>query len=312
MKRLNLLLNAAVIAFFLYYLTYHVGWSALGAYFVQGSAWEVGMVTCFATFTIALGAVRLHFLLQPLVAVPYRRLLACQMVAAAVSYFTPGQLGAPVSLSLLLRRDGVSLKASAFVFFADKAVMLLVTAGLASLGLYRFFDAYGMELSLGARAGMALGAAVLAGAAVALHPGLRAYVLEKLRYIAEKYRSAKRVIALNFLLALVNLTITAVVWYLLFHGHAVRVSLLDLVVLMPIVSMIVYLPISINGIGVQDMGAIFLLRPLGVPPEAVVYNFTVVRISLVLVCFAILLLRNRLIGGPIPAGEGGDGPESRT
>ncbi len=310
MKRLNLLLNAAVIAFFLYYVTWHVGWAEVGRYFVEGSVWEVGMVMAFATTTIVISAVRLYFLLRPLVAVAYGKLLAYELVSTAVSYFTPGQLGAPVSLSLLLRREGVSLKASAFVFFADKAVMLLVTLGLGSLGLYRFFAAYGLELSLGARTGAAIGVATLAVAVVVLHGGLRGYVLEKVRYIVEKYRTANRFIALNFLLALVNLVATAVIWYVLFTTHHVHVELMDLVVLLPIISMIVYLPVSINGIGVQDMGAIFLLRPLGVPPEAVVYNFTVVRISLVLVCFAILLFRNRLVGCLAPAGEEGKCPET--
>lgn len=311
MKRLNLLLNAAVIAFFFYYITWQVGWRELGRYFVEGSLWEVGMVMAFALSTIVISAIRLFFLLRPFVAVAYGKLLAYQMVATAVSYFTPGQLGAPVSLSLLLRKEGVSLKASAFVFVADKALMLLVTLGLGSLGLHRFFAAYGLDLSLGGKAGAALGALALAAAAVALHGRLRALVLEKVRYVFQKYRSAKGVIVLNLFLALVSLVITSVVWFVLFQAHRIQVPLADLVVLLPIVSMIVYLPVSINGIGVQDMGAIFLLRPLGVPPEAVLYNFAVVRISLVLVCFVILLFRNRLIGCLAPVGENEGCPEAR-
>ena len=98
--------------------------------------------------------------------------------------------------------------------------------------------------------------------------------------ILVEYRGNRRVLFRGLILSLMSQGVMIIGQYLTFHLIGVQVSLIDLFLVIPVVTLIVTLPISIGGIGVREVTLVSLLA---------IQNNEVVSFSLIRYSFYILL-----------------------
>ena len=95
-------------------------------------------------------------------------------------------------------------------------------------------------------------------------------ILARLSSVSAAYRSKPRLLMLTFVLSIVvqaaSVALVAII------GAALDLSVPPLywAVIVPLVSLLTLLPISINGMGLREMGFILLLKPLGIETAAAV------------------------------------------
>ncbi len=90
---------------------------------------------------------------------------------------------------------------------------------------------------------------------------------QQLRLLCELTRAPKTLIEATFLSILVQTCGVLILW-LLGTGLGLDVPLAYYCVLVPMVSLLMLLPISLNGMGVREGGTVLLLLPLGVAESA--------------------------------------------
>lgn len=98
-------------------------------------------------------------------------------------------------------------------------------------------------------------------------------VIEALNYLQEEGRKVKGSLAHITLLILLSMVANATALYListtLWYGSP---SLVDFLFIVPLVSALMYIPITIAGLGVQEAGYVFFLKLLGMPlQEAITF-----------------------------------------
>jgi uncharacterized membrane protein YbhN (UPF0104 family) len=89
--------------------------------------------------------------------------------------------------------------------------------------------------------------------------------VEQLMQLADLYWKSPRLLLATSLLSVVVQVANIVLVWILGLALGLTVPLSYYFVLVPLVSLLTLLPVSLNGMGVREGGTILLLQPLGVP-----------------------------------------------
>ncbi|TSA16732.1 UPF0104 family protein [bacterium] len=251
---------------------------------------------------LALGALNIHLLLRPYTRVSYLTLLRYDIVATSLGYFTPAQIGAPIALALNLKKeDGVLLSRSVSALLIDKLNTFVVAAALGVLGVLRAFKLLDLQIVLGPKF------AVRSYFVVVLLALLITTVLiviyfrsQRIRKITrdvldalDSYRQQKKFVILNFLLTIVVQSTIALIWVITFRMIGNAVEFKAMITTAPAISLVAYLPVTIGGIGTQELSAVFLWKAVGVSAEVGLSSFLVARGLTILTSLALLALNMR-------------------
>lgn len=250
-------------------------WSALGA---AGERWTLLIVAAMMPGVgWTLGVLRWRGLLASIgVRVPALRLFRALLVASFFNHFLPSTIGGDVVRGWWLGRDVGSTSRSLTVVGLDRLMGLLgfcmvgLLAAVAKPSLARDLPQIWIVI--------VVAAAVTAGAALSAHPrmtalarhlfsfrllqpldGVASAILGVLGALRENKRAAGIALALSMGLQLV----IVLQYWILSSALGVDLSLATLAVLVPIVTLVSLLPISINGIGLRESALAVLGAPFG-------------------------------------------------
>jgi uncharacterized membrane protein YbhN (UPF0104 family) len=243
--------------------------------------WLAAYILC-----LALGALNIHFLLRPFTNVSYITLLRYDMVATSLGYFTPSQIGAPISLALNLKKeDGVLYSRSVSALLIDKLSTFLVASALAVVGVVRAFSLLDLKFAFGARFATRSFFVVVIVALLVLSVSIAAYFRsQRIRKITRdvlealgSYRDQKKYLVMNLLVTIVIQCTFALIWVITFRTIGDFVEFQTMITTVPAISLVAYIPLTVGGIGTQELSAVFLWRAAGVSAEIGLSSFLVAR-----------------------------------
>jgi len=223
-----------------------------------------------------------------------------------ISLFTPGRVG-EAARALYVRPWSKSVSKALPTIMVDRLmdiVLLVILSIVAVFGLASVFGILVMDPVL--LAAIAIGFSIAlafffrkGAVAFVLRPFFSMFVPEKMKdklqvsfhnfYDAlKKSLSSRKLLAVSFLLTCVSWTISIILgWLLLLAINVDTVPLYYMAFVMPILSLLDMLPVSVSGVGVREAGAIPLLGLMAVTSEQAVSFSLLVLVAGYLFTFAL-------------------------
>lgn len=246
-----------------------------------------GMVITALVF-MALGAVKVWVLLGALAPVKLTRVLRYSIVAASLGTFTPAAVG-DFSLVGFLRREGVPVHQGLSTMLVDRAITF-ATYGLVFLPLTLLLVIHDFQW-LWVPAAAAVGIATFLGLNVYMpfRRWLRDRVVlryaprfeEFFRTFSDLLRRHPLRLAANVGVTLLRAIVSGAVIYCALLAAGTRADLLPVTIITNSLSLLIYLPISVSGIGVYEGGAVAAFSYLGLSNERVLAAFVFQRLYMI-------------------------------
>jgi uncharacterized protein (TIRG00374 family) len=252
------------------------------------------MATILATRLV--GAFRWYVLLRTLnQGVSYRGVVRLTFVSDFMGYLTPGSLGVEA-----IRLYGMSqttsdpaLTATSMLverLLAFLALIILVLVGLAfelpgTAPEIRPFALLALALLVAALVGLMAAPFRLATLRLLSHPRLvrTNAAARKVYRSLDRYSARPALLAGTFLIAVIFQLLRCATVAVGAMAFGVHLPIWVFIVLVPVIILITLLPISIAGLGVRELGFVYLFGQVGMPAEVAL------SLSLLLRLFAILL-----------------------
>jgi uncharacterized membrane protein YbhN (UPF0104 family) len=258
-------LKVVVTASLLVWLALQIDRQVLHALGKVGIGVFAGAVVVFALSQVW-GAWRLCLLLGTKRA-RFPRLLKLTLAAYFLSNFLPTTIGGDVYKGIVLARDGTATARVFSSLLADRTLNVVV-AFLMLVGALPF-SAFATRYSLESQIGTALlivglGIFLVGLVYVARHRiGLLAALLSESRALLGR----PGVVVAACALSLASLGAAVMAQWLLCNGMGLTVRFVDLLAAICLVFFITLAPLSLNGLGVQEVSFVYFLRFLGASEE---------------------------------------------
>jgi uncharacterized membrane protein YbhN (UPF0104 family) len=239
-----------------------------------------GAVAVFALSQIW-GAWRLFLLLGP-GAVGFPRLLKLTLSAYFLSNFFPTTIGGDVYKGIVLARDGTDAARVLSSLLADRGINVAVAFLMLVVSLP--FSALATRYPLDSQMLAALLVVGLGALLLSLAFAFRAKSDFLAALVSESRTLIRRpgVVSAACALSLLSLGSAVLAQWVLCSGMGLAVRFIDLMVAICLIFFVTLLPLSLNGLGVQEVGFVYLLRYLGAPEEQAV-GFALLSRGLILV-----------------------------
>lgn len=266
-------------------LFFYVGWQKLASHFAAlDSYWLVASAAAIL-IAVLIGTLNLHLLISSGGEIAMHRFLPIYWVSWAFSLVVPGQVGDLFSLSVLLRRSGLSWHAIVGRTLVDKLLSLVVLGILAGFGLARWWHQLSWDMGYWPAIAMI---AVLVGGLILLKAAAKTsrwieIVAQTIATVGHEFSVTVRRyplrVATNFTLTWLKVIFTGIAYWAMFKSlGAPQLQLLDVLLLMAASSLVAYLPVSFNGLGTVELTGILLFASLGVPEDTVFSAYLGLRV----------------------------------
>lgn len=212
----------------------------------------------------------------------------------------PGQVGDIGSLTLLLRRIGMTWQNILSRAALDKILSLAITTCLAVVGLiYLGIDRVRWPIVF--LAGLTVVVGAIALACMLRSKWFRVRFVGLYQNIERIWLDVKGVLAqrrgrvlMNILGTFVKFLVMTASYYAMFQAFGiVSLQFVEILMITAACSLVAYLPLSINGIGTVEVASIFLYSLIGVPEETVFGVYLLMRLTVLTVAWlpsALLLM----------------------
>lgn len=288
--------RAAVALAALAALLYYADPAAVGRVLAHcDPLWLVLAGACIAASTV-LGAYNAFLLVGRAGDLAWRQFLPVYWIAWAAGLLVPGQVGDIATTAALLRRHAMDWRHVLGRSVLDKVISLLIIGALGVAGLLAALAGWPAPYSLAAALGAAaLGLAVLVALArtgIARGGGddlggLRGQMLSVLRELRHTLAAQPLRIGANFVLSIVKaVLIGTAYWAALLAMGAELLVWSRTVLLASASSLLAYIPVSLNGIGVVEAAGVSLFARLGVSAAVVLSAYLALRALVMLIAGA--------------------------
>jgi len=257
----------------------------------------LGALALFASAQI-FGGLRLAVLLSG-TAVPWRDAIMTTWAGYFFSNFLPSTIGGDIFRLGRLASRGVETARAAGILVLDRIFNLVATFVLLALGMTGRFPQYlmkGLSLNHEKAVLVLIGGAIILGGMI-FFALASARIRNMLQLALRPLRELRRnpVIALSaFVLSILNLGVAILAQWLIIRQLHGGVSLIELTVIVCTVTLIVLVPVSFNGLGLQEGAFAYFLVQAGVSLSvALVYGLLV----------RVLIVMTSAIGGLLFAAE---------
>ncbi len=262
----------------------HIEFAVLGS-LLRNIDWFLIAIALLLGFADRILATLRWLILLKVNGVPVRffPLLALHLTAGFIGSFLPTSFGVDaVRIVMLVRREGRGIACTA-ASVMDRLIMLgatLIAAALAALALSTRTDLLAWSILL-----VGLAAGSLLGAVILMHPRLAAPLTGALRRlpgpnIGERlasfyqalhlYRHHGRVLWLAGALTVIILGVRVLLIFALSIAIGLDASVFEYLLVMPIAWVVVMLPISVGGFGLQEGAYALLMGLVGISATAAV------------------------------------------
>ncbi len=287
MKLWVMVVKVLVSALFVVVLLHWVDWRLLGPLLLR-VRWEWYLAALLlAAIGSVVNSLKWEWLIQVLlIRMPFRQLFRYYLVGFFFNNILTG-VGDAKRIMDVARASGQAVESfisvlmerwTGFVALALFALGALAGARLFHLGHIGIaLGPGGVEFTLG-QASWIMGAILVALMVLFLFLGSRTPfffleriprlggVLHSFRHSFSRYRGHPRVLAASIGISLVSVLLFVMVHYLLAIALGISIPLGLFFLFIPIINIFAQMPLSINGVGVQDLGFVILFQAAGIPP----------------------------------------------
>ena len=277
--RLKFLGVLALTVVLLYLVFRRVGFAELLDTISQADLTWVLISLSLSPFIIFTGVIKWKILLESQgVSVPLWRLYALYLVGRFFSNFLPSNVGGDVVRGYELgnyTKDGAAAMASVFMERFTGFVMLVVMACISFFFQIGMVKDIRLTLAMGLAVGALLGILWLILDARPLNlvarwvkiPVVQKYIpkLRKFHASINAYRSRKRALVLSLLWSFVFMVLAITNVYASSRAFYSPISYLDIVVIVPVILVVAMVPLTFNGLGIQEWAYVFLFSLVGLP-----------------------------------------------
>jgi len=227
-----------------------------------------------------MSALRWYVLLRGLhSAVSYTGVLRLTFVSDFIGYFAPGSLGVDALRLYGMSRTTSNLALSATSMVVERMLAFLALIVLVVIGLAFQLPVLPPEIGRLAWVGLALLVLALVGL---MAPPFRRTTLwllshrrltrlhsgaQKVHRSLDQYRARPGLLASSFVIAVLFQLMRCANTAIGAAAFGVHLPFLLYVVIMPVIILITLLPISIAGLGVRELGFVYLFGQVGMPAE---------------------------------------------
>jgi uncharacterized membrane protein YbhN (UPF0104 family) len=268
-------------------LLYHADPLAVGRVLSRCDArWLALAGACIATATL-LGAYNAFLLVNRRDELAWRQFLPVYWIAWATGMLVPGQVGDIAATAALLHRHAMDWRHVIGRSVLDKVISLLIIGALGATGLLVVLYGWPAPASLaGALSAAAAGLAVLivlARTGIARGRddgagGVRGQFMSVLRELHDTLAGHPLRIGVNFALSIVKaVLIGTAYWAALLAMGAETLVWARTVMLASTSSLVAYVPVSLNGMGVVEAAGVTLFGHLGVAAAIVLSAYLALR-----------------------------------
>ena len=242
-----------------------------------------------------ISALRWYLLLRGLHrAVSYTGVLRLTFVSDFIGYFSPGSLGIDALRLYGMSRTTSDLALSATSMLIERMLAFLALIILVLIGLALQLPVLPPELGRLAWLGLALLVLALAGLMaprsrrttlrLLSHPRLmRVHSgAQKVYRSLDRYRARPALLAGSFVIAVIFQLVRCANAAIGAAAFGVHLPFLLFIVIMPVIILITLLPISIAGLGVRELGFVYLFGQVGMPAEIALSLSLLIRILTIL------------------------------
>lgn len=239
--------------------------------------------------TLILSGINLWILLRPVAkSIPLFRVITYSMVSWAVGLFTPGKLG-EFSVVYLLNKDGLETGKGIAVALVGKFVTLSTLIICSGIGMFILFGTkYTIHFSV-ALASLFIGVYLLIfciGKSNARKP--ITWLINCQSSLQDYFKNNKWLLVANFILTIVKWCITGLAFCVVFISFGSSANLVLIIIISMTITIINIIPITLHGLGLKEIAAVYLYGMIGVPGEVSVVStlfFSMLAYSVGLIIF---------------------------
>jgi len=192
--------------------------------------------------------------------------------ARIASLFLPGRIG-DFSLTLFTKKHKVSIGESSAALLLDKIITLVMYSLFAAIGFYVLLNINIVVYLIG------LGLIGIIILFLMLNKNVRLFVRRRIlgkraiifkgfsKFFFNIMKKHKIRLLLNILNTFLRITVLSIIYYFIFLSLGIKLSLISIVLVEAIISIVIMIPITINGMGVKESVGIFLYGQVGVSNE---------------------------------------------
>lgn len=236
--------------------------------------------------TNTLSIVNINLLLRAIgYKLPFIRVLKYYYLSWSFGMFFPGKLG-EFSLAYFLKKENISFGEGIVISLIDKIITFIVMSALATIGFFLFLEK-GQAIRL-----MILLVLILAISLIFLLTNksrslIKKYLLRKYETIFARFsqtffyiiRHRIGILILNYLITVLRIFIAALGTFMLFSSFNQHVPLFYVMVLNAVVTISGLIPITVNGLGINQSMAVILYSLVGVDAAITAGVFTIILIA---------------------------------
>lgn len=270
-------------------LLLRVDFSEVYANLARLSVLSLGFTLLLAISQVFVTSARWYLLLRAMaVRVPFKSAMEANVISIFANTFLVNVIGGAVTRVALLAGLGVSTHKTLATIILERILVFAVLIVMAGTGLWwvRWPLEFGGFPPKGVVLG-GIGAVVIAALVLSQSGFMVSFVRRVVSYLAllavelRDLLSSGRSMALALALTTFNQCLLLAVGVAIAKALSIDVPTFDLLMLLPTVSLLASLPISVGGLGVREISLVFALSAFGVPTEqSLVFSILIGLVSL--------------------------------
>ncbi|MGB4866592.1 MAG: lysylphosphatidylglycerol synthase transmembrane domain-containing protein [Hyphomicrobium sp.] len=200
-----------------------------------------------------------------------------------LSNFLPGTIGGDVYKAVRLKSAGMTLPAAAGGLLLDRllnTVVLVILAALTAAPVVLAM-AGGIDPRLAAIAGLALAAIAAAGVHMARRQSRIGEIMTLAAGPFARLLASPGRLVTAVILSICNIGVAIIAQWIVARELGLGISLLEMAGISAVVTLLVMVPVSLNGLGLQEASFIVLLTQAGVAQESALLFSILVRMLIV-------------------------------
>lgn len=287
-KKIILLLRLFLSFLILFLLVYKIGFTSILQNILSANIFLIFVVLFIWLILFMLGTYNFIILLKPFnIRIHFLKLFKYYMLAWSSGLFFPGKAGELVLLHFF-KKERIEIGKGLAVYLLDKLITLFILLILSILG-FMIFSSFKQ----------ALGSLIILLLVLAI---FLFFILTKIgrefitKYILGKYstlfsgfsktlfyflRSYKSALLKNIMITILKSFIGALATFILFLSFGISINFFYILIIDSIITIISFIPITPNGLGVKESSAVLLYSLLNIDSIAIVTSTYILATILV-------------------------------
>ena len=268
-KKINIFLKILVSVILLSLLVYKIGLKKLIDTLLKIDSRFLWIVLSFYLILFVLGAINLKILFDSLVRIKLKDMFRYYVLSWAVGLVTPGKIG-DYSIAYFLKKK-INLGKSIAITTIDKIITVVVLFIMSIFGFFIFLEYYdAIKIMLIIIVLLCVLGGVLFSKKI--KDFVKKYLLKDKAKMFTGFsktlnlfvRRKKKILLINFILTLFKWILASVISYYLIISFGIQTEFLILIPITAMTLIISLVPISLSGLGVKELTAVYLYGLVGI------------------------------------------------